>query len=622
MLSELFFIINILSSVIALSSEFINPEKKFWIHNKNTNLCLYASGIDGDRITCEVCSDSDNYKWYLISNNDGSIQITSALDTSTCIFFNNNNELVLTDCSDESALYYDETLKYFEFNDKCVGINDEDSSNIDPYLELMKCDKKNKNIVWDFVDIIPNEKVTTTETTTTYKSKPTPTTSPIWLYNVSTELCLNAPENKNSVPMYVMCESTDDYKWYYIKTKEGIYLKSKKNPDLCLRVDNEDESKASMGDCDDNAIFIYNNIYKSIESNKYRDKCIGNKNIADNEYILNKITLYDCSKEVRNDQKWIIKKSLPETSYESTKTNSVVWIYNESSNSCLYGPDYENGIPTYSECRNLDDYKWIITKKKEGYYFKSKSNSELCLKMADENKIIMGKCDNNALFNYNNNYKTIMSKYYNDRCVGYEKLHSYGVAFYSVTKRSVTLYDCSEEVNDDQMWQFRTSFPRKIVSTTRTTTTITTTTTTNTTSKSNPTSNNNSRCGKDFNNKSCSKGECCSKDGYCGTGSNYCGTGCQASYGRCNDGGRCGADYGKCLNDKQCCSQYGYCDISDAHCGSKCQSEFGLCYGSHDKCGEQYGRCKGDKCCSKWGYCGTTSKHCKNGCQPRYGLCK
>ncbi|ORY04044.1 hypothetical protein LY90DRAFT_639904 [Neocallimastix californiae] len=81
----------------------------------------------------------------------------------------------------------------------------------------------------------------------------------------------------------------------------------------------------------------------------------------------------------------------------------------------------------------------------------------------------MGKCDNNALFNYNNNYKTIMSKYYNDRCVGYEKLHSYGVALYSVTKKSVTLYDCSEEVNDDQMWQLTTSFPRKIVTTTRTT---------------------------------------------------------------------------------------------------------------------------------------------------------
>ena len=54
---------------------------------------------------------------------------------------------------------------------------------------------------------------------------------------------------------------------------------------------------------------------------------------------------------------WTIKKSLPKlkhtttTIYKPTQTSTVAWIYNESSNSCLYGPDYENGIPTYSECR-------------------------------------------------------------------------------------------------------------------------------------------------------------------------------------------------------------------------------------------------------------------------------
>ncbi|ORY70568.1 hypothetical protein LY90DRAFT_504139 [Neocallimastix californiae] len=89
---------------------------------------------------------------------------------------------------------------------------------------------------------------------------------------------------------------------------------------------------------------------------------------------------------------------------------------------------------------------------------------------------------------------------------------------------------------------------------------------------------NNYRCGKDFNNKSCSNGECCSKYGYCGT--------------------------------------------SDAYCGSKCQSKYGLCYGSNDRCGKKYGRCKNGKCCSKYGYCGRSKDYCKAGCQPIYGICK
>ncbi|KAL6604098.1 hypothetical protein U3516DRAFT_841720 [Neocallimastix sp. 'constans'] len=188
------------------------------------------------------------------------------------------------------------------------------------------------------------------------------------------------------------------------------------NLNLCLRVDDEDESNTIMGYCDTKAIFLYNNIYKSIE-----------------------ILLYDCNNEVRS--------------------NMII-----------------NG--------SLQKRKAIISN----------------LRMVDENKIIMGKCDNNVLFNYNNNYKTIMSKYYNDRC--------------AVTKRPVTLYDCREEAYDDQI---------KIIITTRTTTTTTAT------SKSNFTSNN-------FNNKLYSKGECYSYYGYCGIGCNYCSIGYQPDYGRCNNG--------------------------------------------------------------------------------------
>ena len=88
MLSELFIIINIISSVIAASGDFIDSKKPIWIYNEQTknSLCLYTSGLYDGVISCEECGNSDNYKWYLnTAVDDNSIQITSVLDTSTCI---------------------------------------------------------------------------------------------------------------------------------------------------------------------------------------------------------------------------------------------------------------------------------------------------------------------------------------------------------------------------------------------------------------------------------------------------------------------------------------------------------------------------------------------------------
>ena len=100
-------------------------------------------------------------------------------------------------------------------------------------------------------------------------------------------------------------------RFYMVKIKEGSFFKSKDNPELCLRVDDEDESKIMMNNCDTNAIFLYNNIYKSIECKKCPDNCIDNPNFSNVKNVKNKVSLYDCINEVRDDQMWTIKNSLP-----------------------------------------------------------------------------------------------------------------------------------------------------------------------------------------------------------------------------------------------------------------------------------------------------------------------
>ncbi|OUM62360.1 carbohydrate-binding module family 18 protein, partial [Piromyces sp. E2] len=91
-----------------------------------------------------------------------------------------------------------------------------------------------------------------------------------------------------------------------------------------------------------------------------------------------------------------------------------------------------------------------------------------------------------------------------------------------------------------------------------------------------------------------------------------------------NEHERCGKDYQNqsCTNQDDCCSADGYCGTSKEFCYSSngCQAGFGIC-----KCGEKYsnGQCNNNHCCSSSGYCGTTNAFCSiaNGCQKSYGIC-
>jgi len=617
MLSELFIIINILSKFIAAQESYIDSGSAVWIYNKSINKCLYTVDFLDEPIYYTRCDNTENGKWYIDSVEDG-IYIKAATDTSLCMTYI-DNKIKLDECNENSILYYDEVLQFIKFNGKCLNIiTDKNNSVNDSNLNLENCKRKNENMIWEISNVIPTKKTSTTTTTTKITTKPTPTITSVWIYNEYTNNCLYAPDFENESPTYKTCENSDDFQWYVMNTTGGSYFKSKNKQDLCIRVSDNDNTKLLMGECDDNAILRYHKGDKTIVSKFSEDLCLGNPN-NESSKLKRKAKLYDCSEEIYDDQLWSltssypIKKTTTIKTITHTKTSIAtpieysVWIYNEHTNNCLYAPEYDNEIPTYEKCYDSDDYQWYVINTTGGSYFKSKTNSNLCIRVSDKDrsKLLMGECDDNAILRYRKNDKTIVSKLSNNLCLGKSE---------ASTSKRIKLYDCEEGANEDQIWILTSSYPIKK--------TITTTISTTITKSPSPTIDTKYRCGKDFNNKSCSKGECCSKYGYCGTSIDHCGTGCQASYGRCNDGGRCGTDYGKCLNEKQCCSQHGYCDISDAHCGSKCQSEFGLCYGSHDKCGEQYGRCKGNKCCSKWGYCGTSNDHCKKGCQPKYGLCK
>ena len=121
--------------------------------------------------------------------------------------YNDNNELILSYCSDESVLYYDDVFKNFEISDKCIGIIDENNSDSYPYINLENY-VTNSNILQDFSNVIPSKAVTPTKTTTS-----TPTASSIWLYNENTELCLRVFRYEGNIPTYEECGNTDDFIW-------------------------------------------------------------------------------------------------------------------------------------------------------------------------------------------------------------------------------------------------------------------------------------------------------------------------------------------------------------------------------------------------------------------------
>jgi len=87
------------------------------------------------------------------------------------------------------------------------------------------------------------------------------------------------------------------------------------------------------------------------------------------------------------------------------------------------------------------------------------------------------------------------------------------------------------------------------------------------------------RCGKNYDNNVCPGDQCCGKNGICGTDEEYCSVeNCDIDFGKCTNGGRCGKEFGKCLNPDECCNKDNYCGASEDYCNPiDCQPEFGKC---------------------------------------------
>jgi len=647
MFFKFFIILCVLNKINAIPQKFKRDnESAIWIYNEYLDSCLYVSDFLNEPVVYDICDNTNNSKWYLDENDNG-IYFKSATHKEMCLSAI-NDEIVLSECDENTAMKYIEAPKLIKNSNLCLSVIDD--NNESEYLMLKNCDRNDKKLIFDIQVRRPNKKNIITTTTSTTTINQTPTSKPVWIYNEFTDKCLFGPEYENEIPTFEKCDNTNEYQWYIENTKGGSYFKSKINLDLCIRVSESDNSKLLMGNCDENAILRFRKNDGTIVSKFSESLCLGNSIESTNNNASrkrNKVILYDCYDEIHEDQIWTMLNSKPTiqintitttsstttttattTTINQTPTSKPVWIYNEYINGCLYAPEYINENLIYKECDSTDEYQWYIVNTKEGSYFKSKNNLDLCIRVSDNDnsKLLMGDCDENAILRYHKADNTITSKFLDDMCLGDSDSESLKL------RKKLLLYDCSEEINLDQIWIIMNDKPsKKIITKTTTKTTTISTTTASTTTKTktttgtttSPTINTTNRCGKNFDGKSCVHGMCCSQYGYCGMTDDYCGMGCQSAYGRCNNGGRCGTNYGKCLDNSYCCSQYNYCSISDKHCGTGCQPEFGLCYTTdiNNRCGEKYGRCKSNECCSKKGYCGTGNAYCGTGCQSRFGLC-
>jgi len=381
------------------------------------------------------------------------------------------------------------------------------------------------------------------------------------------------------------CDDSKNSIWQIPISGDGFYKSLLNN--LCLQVSNINKGTIVMSDCNPNSvIYDINNTYngESITSYLDEDKCLGlfpsnrsnenclNLNICDDsmpdqhwEIIvkcgrnIGKCPYGQCcSKEgtCGNTLKYcgadcqsefgkcniISTTTTIATTTNPTPTSSPVWIYNEYTNKCLHAPEYIDESLIYKKCDDTENNQWYVINTKIGSYFKSKSNLNLCMRVSDNDnsKLLMGECDENAILRYHKNDGTIVSKLSDSLCLG-NSVNSVSNKSSKVSNK-VKLYDCDDEIHEDQIWIILNSKPinkvttttttttttkhtttttRKITTTTTTTTTTRTTTTTTTTTKTNPTTSKpspttpsfstNGKCGPKANGTICPTGKCCSK---------------------------------------------------------------------------------------------------------------
>ncbi|OUM56564.1 hypothetical protein PIROE2DRAFT_65466 [Piromyces sp. E2] len=149
---------------------------------------------------------------------------------------------------------------------------------------------------------------------------------PRWIYNASSNKCLYAQPNIDSVPLLKECKNDANYIWYHsdgvayyatgLSTKRYLNILNLNNPVITL----------SYYKNNDPIYFKYDNgLIFPDELRRKKKRCMsvnGNNGIA----------LKTCN-QYSNDQKWSLWDENPQT-LRSAKTRTV-WIYNRKLNMCI-----------------------------------------------------------------------------------------------------------------------------------------------------------------------------------------------------------------------------------------------------------------------------------------------
>ena len=188
-----------------------------------------------------------------------------------------------------------------------------------------------------------------------------------------------------------------------------------------------------LAKCDENALMKYDEVSKFIKSDNMCISAIDD--LRDEEFLrLTKCDRYNKKIFWEISYKKPTKKinattmtTTTTTTINTTPTSKPMQIYNDNTEKCLYAPEYEDEIPTYEKCNNIDNYQWYVASTKGETFFKSKSNLDLCLRVSDNDnsKVMMGKCDANDILRYRRNDGIITSKLSESLCLGNSHIFFY-----------------------------------------------------------------------------------------------------------------------------------------------------------------------------------------------------
>lgn len=107
-----------------------------------------------------------------------------------------------------------------------------------------------------------------------------------------------------------------------------------------------------LGNCDEDTVMYYDEKFKLIKNDD--DICLG---ASDDKNEDSNLTLNDCNRNNKIINMRNIKSNCKPTKKVTTTINPTptfksVWIYNESTDKCLYGLEYADEIPTYEKWDN------------------------------------------------------------------------------------------------------------------------------------------------------------------------------------------------------------------------------------------------------------------------------